>query len=240
MPDDKKSYRAQIKIKSVLDPVKAKQGPAEVLPFLDQEGLRYGVWDSELKPYIVADTVIDADVSQTSNKGNDGQIFVNRNVTQIYIEGKPVKQRGRGGGYSPQQIASEEARAAVAEILRAGKDYIDADRIKGLVNKALDWCEERMFPAAAPGAAPGAFTKNPAPAKKLPGTADEAWESLGRERDAHRFDNAGKFFTAVYKELGITQSDAITFLEVKTASEITNFDAAWDKLVKITSPVKKG
>jgi hypothetical protein len=252
MPE-KKTYRAKLTVKKVLEPVKAREGPAEVLPFLDHEGKRYGVWDSAFKPYITEGAQLDADVSESTRAGQDGQQFVNRNITQLYIEGQPVKLRVRGGGgASPQQIASEEARAAVSEILNCGKELMSPEqqtRLKQLVDKALDRCEAWLAasPAAAVSPAPASTLaskpRGKATAQPPPATAEEHWDQLGKERDETtqekpNFENRGQLFSKAYKELELSQSEALVILEVTRPTDIEDLGAAWLKLVAAIKPVR--
>jgi hypothetical protein len=239
MPE-KKTYRAKLTVKKVLEPVKAREGPAEVLPFLDHEGKRYGVWDSAFKSYITEGAQLDADVSESTRAGQDGQQFVNRNITQLYIEGQAVKQRVRGGGASPQQIASEEARAAVSEVLNSAKELMSPEqqtRLKQLVDKALDRCEAWLsaIPAApvtlVPAPTSASKSREKTTAQSPLGTAEEHWDQLGHDREASTFENRGQLFAKAYKELELSQSEALVILEVTRPSDIKDLDAAWLKLV---------
>ena len=56
---------------------------------------RWGTFSEALFPYIKAGTEIDADTEIRETQGKDGTTYINRVVTQIYVDGKPIK--GRGG-----------------------------------------------------------------------------------------------------------------------------------------------
>ena len=78
---------------------------------------RWGTFSEALFPYIKAGTEIDADTEVKETQGKDGTTYINRVVTQIYVDGKPIK--GRGGflrGKSPEEIVSIETQVAVKEI----------------------------------------------------------------------------------------------------------------------------
>ncbi len=94
--------------------VKGNNGEVPVLDFLAVnpagQALKYGVFaKSELFPYVKTGETIDAEITETPR--NDGQ-GVNRNVTNIYVDGKPVSQP-RSGDYHGKSLESlrEELRA---------------------------------------------------------------------------------------------------------------------------------
>ena len=119
------SGRKKLTIVKVLE--KRKVGNAEVQEFTakiesEETNAKYGVWSRALDEYIKPDTTIDCDVVTKKSEKLDPESnpYVNRKVTQIYLDGKPViEQTGfQIGRYSPQpnNTASIEAQTAIKEI----------------------------------------------------------------------------------------------------------------------------
>ncbi len=112
------SGRKKLVITKVLEKrsVKGQKGEFDVLDFLakiegEDTGTKYQVSYSALFEFIKADTTIDCDVVVTEQKAEDpdGNKYRNRKITQIYKDGKPVKeaQQGKSWGKSPETVAME-------------------------------------------------------------------------------------------------------------------------------------
>jgi hypothetical protein len=109
--------RVKLTITEVKEP--RSVGQAEVLDFMatgeGNKALKYGVWSKSLYEYIKSGAVIDAEVvTKESDKTDDnGNHYVNRKVTNIYVNGEAAVKKGGfggGGGYkdSPETRISIE------------------------------------------------------------------------------------------------------------------------------------
>ncbi len=112
------SGRKKLVITKVLEKrsVKGQKGDFDVLDFLakiegEDTGTKYQVSYSALFESIKAETTIDCDVVVTEQKqiDPDGNPYRNRKITQIYQDGKPVKEQqgGKMWGKSPETVAME-------------------------------------------------------------------------------------------------------------------------------------
>lgn len=138
------------RIKLVITEVKEPRpvGQTEVLEFFahvgtDTKTLRYGVWSKSLYEYIKKDAVIDCDMdTKISDKNDpDGNPYVSRKITQIYIDGKPVglKQQGRFGKSSEQIMIETKGRAKNTALMQAC-EILKTDKIK--LNEILTWADK--------------------------------------------------------------------------------------------------
>lgn len=166
MPD-----RVKLTIIEVKEP--RPVGQTEVLEFLahvgtDTKTARYGVWSRSLYEYVKKDAVIDCDVdTKVSEKRDpDGNPYISRKVTQIYVDGQPVtKPKGqfqpRNG--SPEAKASIEAQVAVKAIieLRVADKIDDKSEI---YKAALAWCKEKLAVKAISKSAPAPTESKTSPA----------------------------------------------------------------------------
>lgn len=104
------SERKQIKIAEVMPPREVGQRGAKIYEFKGEDGIKYETFSSTFAGYFVMGKTIDADVNTTTKQGQDGTTYVHHQITQIYVDGKPVniKSGGRSYGKSPQEIVSIE------------------------------------------------------------------------------------------------------------------------------------
>jgi len=243
MPGEKRKYSATIKVAEIKQGGQSKDGKREFISFIDAEGKRYSVWDDELKPYIKEGAEAKVDIIETPNDSGNGPPFY-YNVNQIYIDGQPVKQKSRGNGKaSPQQIASEEVRAAVSVVLANTVPLMNDEqlhRFSNLANKAMDWCEAHLEAPLAPAPASAPPSQQPAVSSPTPGSTAEAWGNMDRGDAVPEFKNAGDFFTKVHEVLGLTQSAALSRLEVTRPSEMKDFPTSWRKLVELKKNTEGG
>jgi len=188
--------RLKLKITEVKEP--RAVGSAEVLDFFavigdDTKTARYGVWSKSLYEYIKKDVVIDCEVEvKTSEKKDpDGNPYVTRKVTQIFVDGKPVKTptKSSEGKWRGRNEDRTDARTAVMEIgedWRAGK--IKDDDI--LIKQRRQWLSS-VLPKAEPEPkqekAKDAPQSKSGAVKAQPDTFDRTWftkafENIGDSR----------------------------------------------------------
>ncbi len=148
------SGRKKLIIVKVFEPrqVQRQTGTFEVLEFTATiegatESGKYSVSSKYLIEQIKVGAVIDCDVAvKASDKLDpDGNPYQNRKVTQIYVDGKPVKEAKQfGGGYQRlDNTVSIEAQVAVKEIgecWRSGKLKDD----DGLVSVYKGWLAAKL------------------------------------------------------------------------------------------------
>ena len=99
------SDRTKLKIISC-ESAPRQAGQAEVLEFIaqkegDNKNERYGVWNKALYPHIQAGATLDAEieVKTSEKKDREGNPYINRKVTQIYVNGSPIIEQKRQGGF---------------------------------------------------------------------------------------------------------------------------------------------
>ena len=188
MESEKKRQKLLIKEVYEVKPIKG----FKKLDFLvgDQ---RWGTFSEALFPYIKAGTEIDADTEVKETQGKDGTTYINRLVTQIYVDGKPVK--GRGGflrGKSPEEIVSIETQVAVKEINAAWIAGKLTDKDAEVVEARKWWLSkvkranqgaEHEKPTGKPAPAKPAEKEKSAEEKKDAQGVDPEWDKLGREEE---------------------------------------------------------
>ncbi len=92
-------------------------GNAEVLDFIakiegEESAVKYGAWSKALYDYIKADTVIvaDVEVKKSEKVDPDGNPYINRKITQVYVDGNGVVTEKKGTflprGETPEKLRS--------------------------------------------------------------------------------------------------------------------------------------
>ncbi len=116
-----------------------------------QEEIVFECWSSTLLEHITPEAVIEVDVVHTVNETSSG-IYTHDKVTQVYVDGKPVKTKsnwgGRGGDNdSPEKRASIEGQNALTNtcnLIIAGKLIGDDLFFKLLSQKTMDYLSEKL------------------------------------------------------------------------------------------------
>ena len=165
----------------------------------------------------------------------------------VNVKGEPVIiQAGTGAqtqafavtenGYKkedPAKTASIETMNAITNVMTAITHWQGPEnppaKLVDLFDRALAWCDSRI-----PLPGKDTHTKDwealikgaPEPAK----TGQESGGVTGIEGPP--FANAGDFWTKAKKRWGKSQTEFVTILEFNSARDLTNFDLAWDILVK--------
>ncbi|MAH46899.1 hypothetical protein CMI37_13800 [Candidatus Pacearchaeota archaeon] len=156
--------------------------------------------------------------------------YTDRVVSQVYVGGSPVgtRQGGgsgyRGGGKSPEEVASIEAQVAFKGVVDLiGNDHLDSDSELG--KKALNWADKKLDQVPVARSQP-AETKaySQATAKK----ASPAEETKPEESGARTFKNVGEFLKAC-QSAGVPRSQVIEHLGVDdTSLAKINTTEAWE------------
>ncbi len=121
-------------------------GQTEVLDFMAHTGegsktLKYGVWSKSLYEYIKKDAVIECDVvvKESEKTDDNGQHYINRKVTMIYVNGEAVKKSGGGRGISPEERVSIERQTCLKCSCEVAKPEDSTDLIITRAEKFYRW-----------------------------------------------------------------------------------------------------
>jgi len=164
----------------------------------------------------------------------------------VNVKGDPVIiQEGNGGqvahfteaGFKkedPTKTASIETMNAITNIMTAyvglkGQDpkapHGEKCKLEELWERSLDWCDVRIPKIG-----------QPLDAKQVESLMKGAPEKNGHEEVVlgPPFKNAGDFWTKAQKRWPNIkgQTEFVTVLEFNSARDLTNFDLAWDMLIK--------
>lgn len=229
--------------KSLL-PINAKDLSLPEHSPLHGKSLRFVVFNPALVEYIkklVPGDVILADYEEQPSKNADYPN--NLNIVQIYdAQGNPISAKKfggggyRGGGKSPEEIASDEAQVAVKAVLTYGteslkSDYKPDERLSKLILKALDWCERKIDyrPPPKPEPAKPAVAKAAEPHQ----TTQDKQGSIDKPEPAESpIKHAGDLLTRASKlEPAIGAGEVLTILSINDMKEITDLQAAWSSII---------
>lgn len=140
--------RMKLKVTDVKEPQPIGDKGATKLSFKAKNGdgkdLQYFTFAKRLFESITKDAEIEVDVDVTTRETDSGS-FVDRKVTEVYVDGKAIGQTPKTGYVrqdSPEQRESIEAQVAVKTILAVTNDT--SDYFKTVYLKALAWCESRL------------------------------------------------------------------------------------------------
>jgi hypothetical protein len=219
-----KTERRKIKIVSVGSWRPAGKG--EVLEFAGDDRVNYETWSKELAEYIKVGAEIDASVD-FSEKVSGDKTYYHNTVTQIFVDGQPVRSKGRNFGQdSPEKMASIENQKRadlICQLWIAGK-IVDNDP---LVVKAKAWLS-LLGITPAPVAAPVVTKSMAKPSETIPG----------------QFTNAGEFLTACSKPpLKLNKTQVLAALKqasIKAPDSLegVNFDDAYQVLIEAQKEAK--
>ena len=169
---------------------------------------------------VVTGEIIDADIEKRTNAGQDGNVYVNRSLIQIYKDGQPLTDSSKKGGSnwnSPGHDASQERIAAYNGImaLLVQKIMPIEDHLAKL---ALTWAKTQLsgtpsLHTTEPVKAPQSGTT---PAPKV-GIEEIEWE--GKKTAVGEPEDLGKLLTWVaghgknytrtwlFKSIGISEAE---------------------------------
>ena len=192
-----------------------------------EDGFKASTFDSKIEEVNSGDLLsLDPTVNTKGNK-----TYINfEKWTVLEKNPNPPQRNGhKNGGETPEGRASMEAQVAVRCIMDLATPILTAglkppDRLAEALNKAFDWCESKITAEDSSVIAKGTGYK---------ATTDKT-RSNGKL--APPFANAGQCFTACLQNLGKSQSDVITILEVVGVKDIKDFDKAYADLVDKLQP----
>lgn len=152
--NETKDSKISIEITEVLPTRKFKD--MDIQPFKGEDGKKYEAWAKVLCDYIANNggkTII-ADVDNWDTETDDGTVYHNHKITQIYVDDKPIYEKtpyagGKGGGYqdSPEKRHSIEAQNAFTGTVL----LIIADKCpKDLEKLAYDHAKKSLAPFIKP------------------------------------------------------------------------------------------
>ncbi|MCK5236293.1 MAG: hypothetical protein KAR06_04830 [Deltaproteobacteria bacterium] len=175
--------RTKVQVISVGTPKEVGTQGAKVTQFkgIDQttnEEVVFECWSAPLLEHIIPETVIDVDVIHSVNETSSG-IYTHDKITQVYIDGKPVKSKGSWqgrGGDSPETRASIEGQNAATNVC----NLIIADKLAmdtPLAKKVLTYLSNKLDAKVAPAQPTSTSAK---PTVKKPPVKDEVTPTLPR------------------------------------------------------------
>lgn len=207
-------------------------GKAKVLTFAGEDRINYETWSEILAEHIKVGVTIEADVEFTENV-SQGTTYFHNKVVQIYIDGQPVKSKGRGfTPDTPEKMASIESQKRadlICQLWIAGK-ITDNDP---LIVKALTW----LGKLGAESIVSSQPTKVKASAPEPTDNFDNLFphEILPAQQPPGQFANAGEFLMACSKNLMLNKTQVLTYLGVTTLDKI-NFTDAYALLKESKAP----
>lgn len=102
----------------------------------DGRELAYFTWRTQIFPHITVGSELDAEVETTSRE-YEGNVYTDRKVNQLYIEGQPVIKGSSGDGKWRSKSPEEMELSRRSFALAYAKDLVVADKIK--IGDLLDW-----------------------------------------------------------------------------------------------------
>ena len=217
------AQRMILSVLEVKEPIAVGEKGAKKLGFRgrDKEGKEawYFSFRNSIFDYIKLGTDIDVEV-ETSERKYQGNTYVDRKVTQLFVNGQPMggqQASGQRGRYdSPEQRTSIEAQTAfkgVVELMVAGiikPEYL-------LAKAAINWAADRFgikYLPEAKAATKKAEKAQPAQPAKVP------------EFNGSHITNYGELWSRC-KNYGMTKAEGLKLASVKDQSELTDLDEAW-------------
>lgn len=188
MTDEKTTERRTIKVASVSPPRKVGD-KYEVVEFKGEDGVTYEVWSSTLAEAVKVGAELDVEIIHTT-KVTDQATYHHHKVTQIYIDGQPVRGKKDGGyrGHSPEERRSIERQVSAklaCEFFdtKTGVDPIllIAEKIYQWISKPTDTSKSTDKPALKPS--------KPESKQTIPPTGGKVEETLQFIADQMKFKN---------------------------------------------------
>ena len=184
-------------------------GKARVLTFAGEDRVNYETWSETFAEHIKVGNTIEADV-EFSEKVSGDQTYFHNKVVQIYINGQPIKSKGRFTPDSPEKIASIESQKRadlICQLWIAGR----IPDSHPLVSKAIKWLSQLS----------DSTTKT---SSLTPIVSTPSSETTISSKTSD-FANAGEFLTACQKNLGLNRSQVLDMLDTKTFTNVNFTDA---------------
>ncbi len=220
-------------------------GKSHVTQFRSEnDEIVYEVWGDQLLEVVKVGAQFDGDI-EYSEKESQGQVYKHHKLTQIYVNGQPVLHRkaggysGRGGGKSPEEIASIEAQVAVKAVISLFSQPGEQLNAKGtvLLDKALRWCEEKIDAALRqkPAQTAPRVTEQPKEVSLPEPKAIGSPYGEGRPTPPpnNSFANAGQFLTKAQEVFSMNRSQVLAHPEVNELFDKGDFSKAYLKLAEV-------
>jgi len=207
----------------------------------------YETWSKSVAELVKlgASIEVDADVEKKESNGNT---YIHHIIKQAYVNGQPVAQQGKGGGFrtDPEtqkwvaefNRASIERQVAVKEIgecLRTDAKIVPAHLIAAYwetVEAMIGGTKPRQPPPPAP-----TVTVQTVPAASQPVSQEKAWDGMGKESEAARSlprpSNTGELMALAKKHFGLSYTQVCKEAGVKQPGEIKDVGKVWDQITAV-------
>jgi len=192
-------------------------------------GFKAMVGDKELKFKTMSKSIsevlakdLKAEVEfEESEREYDGEVYKERNVSQMWVDGKPVRSEGGGKGWQPRQDSPETRKSIeqqtvanqIKDEIIDGKEPPPADLLAAYRAYQRDKMADYLKPAATGG--------------KPKAEKDAATQIATTLPD---FANPTEFVMYCQKQFGISATQILNELNVQKATEIKNYKASYQAL----------
>jgi len=209
MADEKATERKKIQVGQVLP--SRKVGEYDLWEFKGKDGVTYEVWSSTLAEVVKEGAEFEAEVVHTT-KVTDQATYHHHKVTQIFIDGKPVRGGKGGGSYSGYKGHSPEERRSIERQVSAKIAFEFPTTTKATVDDLLSNAEKIYQWISSPTTEVVKKTSEPTKAEK-------EWADLETHDDAPALPVKAKSATANSKVEKVLQyiADQMKFANLATA-----------------------
>lgn len=197
-----------------------KVGKGELLEFIGDDHVTYETWSKVIGEHVKVGASLEADVEFTV-KEFEGTKYIHNKLIELYIGGKAIGTQSKGSNWnrdrSPEDRMSIENQVRaklITELLIA--DKIDVDNVLAL--KLTHWLSQLGETT------PKTVQAQPAPVEQQ------------AKASSNGFTNAGAFLSKCLTDLKLNKTQALKKLGVSDISEITDFKASYEFLVKFSNP----
>ena len=182
--------------------------------------LTYFTFKSSLFEFIKEGQAISADV-ETSSREWDGQIYTDRRIVQLYVDGQPIVGK-RGDGYrgkSPEEL-EQQARLMILAYAKdlAVAQIIPLERITTQADIFYKWV--KPLPIQSPKESLG--TQEPQRESAFP-------EKTENSPTGKRVQNITELKSLLMKHK-IATHEAYEALSIKAFTDLVDLDEAWEKI----------
>lgn len=246
-----KSYSGGAKF---LLPVMAKNLSLDEKDPLRDKPLKYTVFNQELQDHIKPLAVGARFLSDIEERDRpDSEFGPDRNIVQIYVDGKPVSKKAGGGGYRGRTLEediilenlkrrSADGQTAITQVGLAltcptpipgedlGIDEEDWSRIVGKYWQAVEKSLDNFLAEPTGGPMPEARQR---PQDKQENADKPAAVSKDPPPPSGKVQHVGDFMTRCKNmDPPLSRTDICTIFSVKDPAEIPDLDAAWAEILK--------
>lgn len=203
---------------------KAKDGDKE---------FNYSTFSQTIGTTLVQGIQCEAEVEEKEHTGNDGTVYKNRTVNQVWIDGKPVREekksyQGNFKSDSPEKIASIER----MKCLDCATNYaiaakMDSPGLLKVADKMLAWIQSKQLEQK-----PTETTEHTNPES---GPAD-SFDKIPSASGEIPMKTLGDFFSACHKQWGMTKSQVLKELGISDQKQIGHLPTAYLQIKAIKEP----